>query len=554
MRRLLILAVLLFSAALHAQQKTVLFDAMHAQTAGNADWVLDEDQCHVAQRFPTPDQSTITSSTPETFWSGGFSAFGIDLAKKGFRVESLARGSRVTFGDASNPQDLSNYDVYVIPEPNTRFTSSEALAIRHFVENGGGVLLIADHANSDRNGDGVDSPQIFNEMGTATMFGIAFNANRGDRTLGWFDDQQSRFTSDTSSPILHGRFGTVTRSIGLFGSTSMTLAGNATGHIWRSVSTPDTPTGVTFATSTLGSGRVAAVGDSSPAEDETNNCNHRTHPGYTATQFDNAIIFANAIAWLADSGTTPVTGTTLAITAPANGATVRGTVAVTATAPPGATQVALHVDGVLQSSDSAPPYTFDWDTTSVADGMHALTATADGATSTAVNVTVGNATAPAAGIDIGGWKLIQSSAAKTFTFPAGTIVPAHGYVVIGRGATQARFEAFWGEPLGADVVYIDGNGAFPQINGSEKYTLKDASGAVVDGPTIAMPSSAGRNVKRNDPCAAAGASASWTVSPTTSATPGTSTAAGCAKGVVINEFSDASSGFAFEFVELHNDQ
>lgn len=479
---LFVLASLLLTAAgLHAQQqKAVLFDAMHAQTAGNADWVLDEDTCGTAQRFPTPDQSNITPSTPETFWSGAFSAMGIDLVKKGFRVESLPIGSRVTFGDASNPQDLSNYAVYVIPEPNIRFSTAEITAILAYVRNGGGLFLIADHAGADRNNDGFDAPRIFNQMaGSPSVFGITFNGNKNDRTLGWFNDQPGRFTADATSPIVGaGAFGTPSpsRGLGLFGSTSMTLSGNAKGHIWRTTSTPDTPTGVTFATSTFGSGRVAAVGDSSPSEDETNNCNHNTHPGYTATQFDNALIFANAVAWLAS-------GAPVIVDVPNPPDTPAGT-----------------------------------------------------------------------GIDIGGWTITQANATNRFTIPAGTIIPANGYVVIGRKATKAAFEAFWGEPLGGDVVYLNANGAFPQINGGERYTLRNAGGTVVDGPTIAMPSSAGRNVKRNDPCLAAGAASSWTVSATTNATPGSSSAAGCAKGVVINEFSDASSSFTFEFIELHNDQ
>jgi len=47
------------------QQKKFLFDNNHAETAGNEDCVIDEDN-NVAARYPTPDQSTITSSTPET--------------------------------------------------------------------------------------------------------------------------------------------------------------------------------------------------------------------------------------------------------------------------------------------------------------------------------------------------------------------------------------------------------------------------------------------------------------------------------------------------------
>lgn len=38
--------------------------------------------------------------------------------------------------------------------------------------------------------------------------------------------------------------------------------------------------------------------------------------------------------------------------------------------------------------------------------------------------------------------------------------------------------------------------------------------------------------------------------------PGSGAAAGCAKGVVINEFSDAAgtNNFVYEFIKLHNDQ
>ena len=63
---LLVILVLLVATNLAAQQKSILFDAAHAQTAGNADWTLDEDSCGTAQRYPTPDQAGITSSTAET--------------------------------------------------------------------------------------------------------------------------------------------------------------------------------------------------------------------------------------------------------------------------------------------------------------------------------------------------------------------------------------------------------------------------------------------------------------------------------------------------------
>src|SRR6202022_4681644 len=161
------LLILFTSIHASAQQKTILFDAGHAQTAGNADWTLDEDSCGTAQRFPTPDQAGITSSTPETYWSGAFSAMGVDLVKKGFHVESLPVGARISYNDSTNAQDLKNYHVFVIPEPNIRFTAAEISAIKSFVQNGGGLFMIADHAGADRNNDGWDAPGIFNDlMGT----------------------------------------------------------------------------------------------------------------------------------------------------------------------------------------------------------------------------------------------------------------------------------------------------------------------------------------------------------------------------------------------------
>src|SRR5205085_8102860 len=60
------LALFCLTAASNTRAASFLFDAAHAETAGNADWVIDEDSG--AQRFPTPDQSTVTASTTETYW------------------------------------------------------------------------------------------------------------------------------------------------------------------------------------------------------------------------------------------------------------------------------------------------------------------------------------------------------------------------------------------------------------------------------------------------------------------------------------------------------
>ena len=159
-------------------------------------------------------------------------------------------------------------------------------------------------------------------------------------------------------------------------------------------------------------------------------------------------------------------------------------------------------------------------------------------------------------LDVGGWQLVQANSTQTYTLPAGTTIPAGGYVVIGRNADKAAFETFWGVTLGPDVVYLNAqntNGSIPPtINGSETYTIRDASGTVLDGPTIAMASGAGQSLRRIDPCLAAGTAASWTVGASATATPGTGAGAGCGIGLVVNEFSDASN-YVHEFVELHWD-
>jgi hypothetical protein len=101
------------------------------------------------------------------------------------------------------------------------------------------------------------------------------------------------------------------------------------------------------------------------------------------------------------SNTTPdTTPPSVSITAPANGATVSTTVTVSANASDnvGVAGVQFYVDGAtLGVEDTAGPYSVSWDTTSVANGSHSLTAIARDAagnrtTSAAVTVTVSNTT------------------------------------------------------------------------------------------------------------------------------------------------------------------
>jgi hypothetical protein len=97
---------------------------------------------------------------------------------------------------------------------------------------------------------------------------------------------------------------------------------------------------------------------------------------------------------------------TVSISAPAANATVSGTVSLTATAAAASqydvtvSSVAFAVDGTSVGTATASPYTYMWNSTTVANGAHSITATVtdsagDKATSAAVSVTVSNAGAAA---------------------------------------------------------------------------------------------------------------------------------------------------------------
>jgi chitodextrinase len=93
----------------------------------------------------------------------------------------------------------------------------------------------------------------------------------------------------------------------------------------------------------------------------------------------------------------------VSVTAPANGATVNGTISVTANATDagGVVGVQFKLDGNnLGAEDTSSPYSVSWNTTTASNGPHQLTAVArdtssNSATSTTVNVTVNNNAAPA---------------------------------------------------------------------------------------------------------------------------------------------------------------
>ncbi|HKI05334.1 MAG TPA: fibronectin type III domain-containing protein [Thermoanaerobaculia bacterium] len=718
MRRLILLAMLGLGlvVAAPAMAQKVLFDARHGETAGEADWIVDADtsqltfltfQCrtnsnrhHSGQRFPTPPQSQIQQGTPETFWEGGISAWAMALAKdalnpvrgRNWQIEQYAwDGPAMTFGNAGNPQDLSNYDVLILAEPNSPYSASEAQAIVKFVEEGGGLFLIADHETSDRdcsggpNGEKGDSPFILNRlMGTQVqsdptppyfdpsdpdndfgVFGIWFHENGNDdqnddqnKNFDWFDEAvNDNVDTDPTDPIINGPFGNGHGGLGFFGSTQMSIStdpvkGNPTAraHVWRNgqghtANDAGVSDRVTFATAQFGRGRVAAIGDSSPADDGSGQGS--LHPGWDKATggVANHIIFLNATEWLAgaEADTTapritggpstavsdcharvdwmtdePALGTVdwgesvalaqhsagaaptrqhvvdlapldpsteyfyqVSATDPAGNGPTRSTVlrftteagrapgitsgpaagAVTdrsatitwSTDEAGTSVVRFGTDpslGQEKRSDDGPASAHSVILTGLepAKTYHLRVETTDacGKTVQSAAMTFTTAARPSTR-DLAGWKLVNSHADFSYTFPAGSEIPANGYLVVGRESDRAAFEAEWG-PLPAGTLYVN-SGNEILVNGTARpYRLLDAQGNVVDGPTAEV--KAGQSRHRTAGCQEG--AAAWGQRQDNSGDPGRGAPASCGAGVILTELSDRGD-FHHEFVEIFFD-
>ena len=717
MRRLISLTCFLVLVTGPAAAQKVLFDARHGQTAGEADWIVDADtsqlrfltfRCqpnnnlhHSAQRVPTPPQSEIQLDTPETFWEGAISAWGVALAKdalnpsrgRNWQIEQYAWDAPpMTFGDNNNPQDLSSYDVLILAEPNTPYTDAEAEAILRFVETGGGLFLIADHETSDRdcsggpNGEKEDSPFILNRLMRTRVqtdpsppyfdptdpdndfgvFGIWFHENGNDdpeddqnKEFDWFGERaNNNVETDPADPITSGPFGRGLGGLGFFGSTQMAIStdpdkGNFTvrAHAWRNGQThTPLPNGVservTFASATFGQGRVVAIGDSSPAEDDTGQGD--VHPGWDKALFGvtNHIIFLNATDWLAGDAEPDTTeplitqgpaadpgdcharitfstdestraeihwGETAALaqSTPGTGLASRHEIVLSPLEPatsysyevaatdaagngPTRSQTQTFTTGARQApqitgapivsgvTDRAATIAWESDkpgtsvvrfgTTSSLDRDERSTggpATRHSVTLTGLNLSTVYQfrveTADACGEvvqsaiasfttsarpathDLSGWKLATNNAAFTFTFPAGTEIPANGYLVVGRRNDRAAFEAEWG-PLPEGAVYLDSGDKILINNTARPYRLLDVNGAVVDGPTADVRS--GKSRRRANGCN--DATSAWGERNATEGDPGRGAPAACGAGVILTELTDGRA-FNNEFVEVYFD-
>ena len=183
-------------------------------------------------------------------------------------------------------------------EPNIRFTAAEKTAILNFVSNGGGLFMIADHTISDRNNDGWDSPEIWNDLMTNNSlvnnpFGFSIDLTNITQTT------TNVLTGNTTNPILHGSQGHVTKMEFNNGATltlNPTANASVQGLIWQSGFTQNN-THVMCASATYGSGRVYIVTDSSPMDDGSGAPNNLLFSSWNL--YSHTALFMNASLWLA---------------------------------------------------------------------------------------------------------------------------------------------------------------------------------------------------------------------------------------------------------------
>lgn len=268
----------------------ILFDQTLDETAAagpNSDWVVDS-----WGRVPTPSNPGNAAA-----WHGALSSFGFELHKQGHRVENLVPWEgRLSHGDGKNPQDLELYDVVVLVEPSRKIRAEEKSALIRFVQEGGGLLVVANHVAADRDGNGYSAPLAFNELFDdngvqVDPFGFRFDevdAEAGAPLQGILDP---------THPVIDGPAGVVDR-IGFFQGCTAHLTGtnpSATGLI--SLADPDA---LVVGAVSVGAGRVVFVTDSAIAGDGTDSHGNSLadHDAWNDASQDNRALFLNAVAWL----------------------------------------------------------------------------------------------------------------------------------------------------------------------------------------------------------------------------------------------------------------
>lgn len=289
-----LLGALVLVTPLGAAPLRVLFDNAHGEQAGNADWVIDDQQ-----PTPAPPQSGIGRATPGTYWTGAISTWGVELVRRGCEVRTNSRV--LTHGQARNDLDLSGFDVLVVPEPNRPFTAAEAAAILRFVREGGGLVAVGDHHRSDRDRDGYDSPRIWNALDPARLLGVRW-CSKGDEYANI--TQRSRNVNPAAEDGLRiGPAGAV-RGLEFHNGTTLVLDPAANPSVRAIVWMQGVPRfardRVMAASARYGKGRVVFIGDSSVVDDgSANTGNTNIYDGWNEAAGSNGTLALNATLWVA---------------------------------------------------------------------------------------------------------------------------------------------------------------------------------------------------------------------------------------------------------------
>jgi hypothetical protein len=181
----------------------------------------------------------------------------------------------------------------------------------------------------------------------------------------------------------------------------------------------------------------------------------------------NAVTSSTVTATVSNGDTSPPTVT---VTSPTAGATVNGSMTVTASASDnaGVAGVQFRLDGAsLGAEDTAAPYSVSWDTASVANGSHTFTAVArddagNTATSAPVTVTVTNAAqtirveeTSSALAYVGGWD--QGNTARAWSGGTAALGFINGQrATLSFTGTSVSWVGFRAPFAGIANVYLDG--------------------------------------------------------------------------------------------------
>lgn len=285
--------------------KKVLFDNSHGQTAGAADWVID----------------------------GGFSDFGNALANDGYYVKELRKTTPFTY------DDLKEYNVFVIAEPQIPFKTSEQAALKQYVETGGSIFFVGDHYNADRNKNRWDGSEVINGYRRGAFEDPAKGMSSDERNS---EAMQNVTGSDWLSDNFGVRFrynalGDINANIVVPADQAFGITEGVSGVAMHAGSTlaitdPEKAKGIVYlpktnakwnnavdqgvyngggieegpyvAVSKLGAGKAAFIGDSSPVEDaspkylrEETGTRKTTYDGFK--EVDDAVLLVNTVNWLA---------------------------------------------------------------------------------------------------------------------------------------------------------------------------------------------------------------------------------------------------------------